>query len=171
MDGVEASLLRAAVAARGAARGSTGLSRGVGNKITTVAAILESVVQIKPMADLVNEGAAQVVRSLLATRDSLSDDNASVTDEGGAVGSNTWLGEEAVTKSLISVQLGDIDEVSVEGLVVALSQLGLHGDFAIASGPAAVDSEVGANKLEGNAVGAVSLVQELQLLLQLVILI
>lgn len=63
VDGVVASLVRAAIPSSRASTGLASLSRGIADQISTSAAILESMEEVEPMTDLVNGSSTEVIRS------------------------------------------------------------------------------------------------------------
>lgn len=163
VDGVSAATA-AGITASGAARSSRRLSRSVVDGVARGrAATLERVVKVHPVTDLVGGGAAQVVGSGATAGHGLAEDGAAIDDEVGRAGGVAGRGEVAVAEKTAAEVSKEVD---VQVSVGALSESLLHGLLVAVGGPVGVDSPVAADKLEGDAVRAVSAVHDGELVVQ-----
>lgn len=159
VDGVDSST-GAGVASGRAARSSSLLGRGVGNRVTNGAAgALEGVLETEPVADLVDNGVPVVVVGLVTAGNGSGQDGATVLNQDGVAADG--LGEVAVAES---VKAGD--EVDVDIRISTLAKRGLHGSLGAILGPVGVDSPVTAGIVEGDAVGGIGRVHDIELFIE-----
>jgi len=157
VDGVDTTA-RAGVAAGGAARSSRRLGRSVVDAVAGGgAAALEGVVEVHPVTNLVGGGAAQVVGGGSTAGDGLAEDGATVENEVGGAASVARGGEVAVAEEA-AAQVAE--EVDVQVGVGSLAESLLHGLFGAVGSPVGVDGVVGADQLEGDAMLAVRVVHD-----------
>lgn len=157
LDGVKTLAVRARVLAGRAAKGGLGLVGGVVDAITGVAAaVVESVGETEPVTDLVGGGAAQVVRGV-AAGEGAGADGAAIT---GDVGPGLVVeGQAAVAEGTVRVG----QEEQVEGVVAALAEGATHVVTIQVGGPVLVDGTGRLLEAEGDALGGVVVVEDLEL--------
>ena len=120
---------------------------------------LKDVEKTEPMPNLVSCGPTQMIVCHIATGEGSRKNVAPVLVKG-----RTPLerrSREVANAEQATSEIGE--EINVEVGVVAFAQSGLHFAVVVAGGPAVIDSEVGADELEVDAVWAVGLVENIKL--------
>lgn len=163
VNGVQARLTRARIAANGAARGRASLGRGISDEVTVPSATtLECVIEAEPVTDFMGCCLSEVEAGSRSAWHSLCIEGDAVTVECRAP--RRHRGREVCIAKGVALKANL--EVDVQVLVRSLAQSSLHSEFVVVNGPARVDSAISAEKIERNVMRGKIGIHDCQLIRQ-----